>query len=139
MQRGDARGGRGRAGASRVKQFVLRTELRLQPVANLVPAALVLRLFLAPDYFAGVHVLAQNSLVFVRGKGIELLEPDDGKRVRLDLAPRSPQVEIDLAAAQHDARYYGWLDVVGLIDQGVEAAGAEFFEARHGQGMAQQA
>ena len=79
----NARGRRRGAGAPCIEQLVLGTELRLQPMADLVPAALVLRLFLAPDDFARIRVFAQDRFVFVRGKGIELLEADDGNRVRL--------------------------------------------------------
>src|SRR6266436_9070735 len=74
VQSGNTRGRRRRAGASRIEKFVERSQLRLQPVANQVPATLILRLLLAPDDFAGVFVLAQNRLVLVRGKGVELLE-----------------------------------------------------------------
>ena len=50
----------------------------LQAMTNLIPAALILRLFLAPDDLARIRVLADSRLVLLRGKGIQLLDAHDG-------------------------------------------------------------
>ena len=49
-----------------------------QPVADLVPGALVLRLFLAPDDFARLRIAAQHALVCLHRERIELLDAHDG-------------------------------------------------------------
>ncbi len=139
MQGGNARRRRSRPGAAGIQEFMLEFELRLETMADLIPRALILRLFLAPDDLACVRVFAQDRLVFLGRKRIQLLDANDRDRFELRFAPRFQQIEINLAAAKHNARHRGSLDVVDLIDHRLKSAAAELLEPRHGQGMAQQA
>src|SRR5258708_20865512 len=75
VQTGNAGGGRRCPGASGIEKFVEWSQLRLQPMADLVPAALILRLFLAPDDLAGILLLAQDRLLFFRCEGVQFLKP----------------------------------------------------------------
>src|SRR5258708_25685334 len=106
---------------------------------DLITASLILRLLLKPDDLARVRILAQNGLVFLRRKRIQVLDSYDRHRLGLRLAPRFQQVEINLAAAEHDALYLGGPDVVDLIDHRLETVARQFLQTRHGQRMAQQA
>src|SRR5471032_2373267 len=105
---------------------------------DLIPATLVLRLFLAPNYFPRVRIFLQHLLVFVRGERIELLDSHDGHGTALQFASRFEQIEIDLTAAKHHARNGGGFDVVDLVDHRLEAAAGELLEARNRQRMTQQ-
>ncbi len=114
-------------------------ERLLQAVADLVPGALVLRLFLAPHHLAGVRIVAQRRRVVLARERIELLDAHD-RDVAQFLGPaRLEQVEIDLARAEHDAAHLGGRQVVDLVDHLVEEAVRQIVERRHRQLVPQQA
>src|SRR5688572_29954789 len=77
----DVKAGRRRGGAlaSRVAERSVVVERRLQAMADLVPGALVLRLFLAPDDVARLRVAVEYHLVVVRRERVQLLDADDGR------------------------------------------------------------
>src|SRR5277367_490910 len=108
-------------------------------MADLVPAALLLRPFLTPYDRARILILAHDRLVLFGGEGIELLEPHDRGRFDLRLAASSQQIEVHFPAAQHDTRHRRGMDLVDLVDHRPEAAPGELLEARRRERMAQQA
>src|SRR5471030_2017934 len=89
---------------------------------RLVPGALVLRLFLTPDYLRRVRVafhLRHKCLVWER---MELLDADDGRALDIALAPLRHQIVVDLAAAADDAFHRIRVGVLDLANDGVKLA-----------------
>src|SRR5688572_18341056 len=69
-------GGRSRGRrAPCVEQFAFAHQ-RLQPMTDLVPGALVLRLFLAPHHFAQIRIPGEHRLGFGYGERIQPFDPD---------------------------------------------------------------
>ena len=140
MNLADTGGRRRRRRASRVQQLALRAERPIELMADLVPGALVLRLLLTPDDFLRRVVAIEHRLVLFAGKRVELLEPHEGDIVELRCAPCAQQIEIDLAAREHDAPDFLRLsDRVRLVDDILEAAARQLVETGHRQLMPQQA
>ena len=108
-------------------------------MADLVPGALVLRLFLAPDDLARVRVVRERRRVILGRERIELLDAHDRDVARLVGAARLEQVEVDLARAEHDARDVLRRQVVDLVQHALERAPGELVERRHRQLVPQQA
>src|SRR3546814_14589525 len=73
-----------------------------QVVAELVPRALVVRLFLAPDHVGGLAALEFGRQQLARER-VQLLDADQGDVVGFALVHVFEQVVVDLARAQHDA------------------------------------
>ena len=100
----------------------------IEPMADLIPGALVLRLFLTPDDLSGRAVLAQDELIGLRRERIQLLDADQS-HVSQSLSPaRLEQVKIDLAAAEHDAADLLGVQVVDFIDDRGKAALGQIVE-----------
>ena len=118
-------------------QRLLRGQARDQVVADLVPRALVVRLFLAPDHVGGPGVaLELRGQQFAR-EGVQLFDADQCHVVGAALVHVLEQVVVDLARAQHDTLCL--LRVAGGVrDQVLEAAVGQFVQRRHRQLVAQQ-
>ena len=69
-----AGGRRGRTRTARVIEFLLVAGARIEVVADLVPGALVLRLFLAPHHFTHVGISREHRFHLRHGEWIELLD-----------------------------------------------------------------
>src|SRR5690606_27943016 len=75
---GDAGGRRGRMLPAGVQQGLLALlQGAFEPVADLVPRALVLRLFLAPDDLARLRVAPQRGFIRLHRERIQLLDAHD--------------------------------------------------------------
>src|SRR5688572_16805874 len=89
--------------AAGIEQRVILAETGLQPVAYLVPGALVLRLLLAPDDLTRFRIAVEDRLVLLGRERIELFDADQ-RDVRLGIRfAACQQVVINLAAAEYDA------------------------------------
>src|SRR5690606_14452067 len=122
---------RRRTRAAGVVQYLLRRQAGDQVVADLVPRALVVRLFLAPDHVGGLRVaLELRGQQFARER-IQLLDADQRHVVGIALVHVLEQVVVHLARAQHDAP--GLLRIAGGVgDQLLEAALGKLVQRRHG-------
>src|SRR5262249_30623644 len=100
----NAGGGR-RSGCAPRVQYLATLEQLLQAVADLVPRALVLRLLLTPDNLPRVRVPIEDRLVLIAGERIELLDAYERHIANAVLAARLEQIEVDLAAAEHEAAH----------------------------------
>src|SRR4051812_42591036 len=69
--------GRRRGRTAGVEELLLVAHVLPQVVPDLVPRALVLRLFLAPDHFSGVGIALHLGLELLVRERVELLDPDD--------------------------------------------------------------
>ena len=135
----DARGWRRGRATARVQQFLVTFQRILQAVADLVPGALVLRLFLAPDDLARVRVMRERCRVVLGREWIELLDAHDRDVARFVGAPRLEQVEVDLARAEHHARDILGREIVDLVHHALEMPLGQFVERGHRQLVPQQA
>ena len=98
----------------------------LQAMPYLVPRALVLRFFLAPDYFCGIWKAGNNGRKFGNRKWIELLDSNErGIGYVMHLAPFG-QVEIDLAAADNQAACLLWLYRLNFRNDQLESTARKF-------------
>src|SRR5690606_35320149 len=129
---------RGRTGAAGVVQLLAFGQAELQVVLDLVPGALVLRLFLAPDDVGVLAEAGQLGRQQLARERVQLLHADQGDvLVQLLLAALFQQVVVDLARAQHHALALLRLDA-GVRDQVQELAVGQLVQGRHGQLVAQQ-
>src|SRR5262249_58324465 len=122
MDLADAGGGRGRGSAAGIQHRSPPERQLLQAVADLIPGALVLRLFLTPDDLARVGIAVEDRLVLLGRERIELLNADQRNVTQSFLAARLEQIEVHLAAAEHHAPYVGRGELVGLADDAREVA-----------------
>ena len=74
----------------------------LQTMPNLVPRALVLRFFLAPDYLIDVGVFFEKRGKLRNGKWIQLFNSDDRDVSNTMHLACLEQVVVNLAAAEND-------------------------------------
>src|SRR6185503_5777991 len=94
-----------RSFAASIVQRPLLFERRLQAMSDLVPGALVLWLFLAPDDLARLCIALEDRVVVLDRKWIELLDAYNRDVAQLVRAASLEQIEIDLAAAENDAAH----------------------------------
>src|SRR5438034_2243730 len=100
----------------------------LQTMTDLVPGALILRFLLAPHDLARVGVAVEHRLVLIAREGIELLDAHQRHVAQRLLAALLQQIEIHLAAAEHDPLHLLRGHIVDLADHAREAATAEILE-----------
>src|SRR4051794_1384672 len=105
MQCVDTRSRRRRAGPTRVEELLLARQRLLKAMTNLVPRALILRLFLAPDDLFRVSVTACDLRVLLDRERIQLLDAHDRDAGDVLGAPKLGEIEVDLAAAKHDSSH----------------------------------
>ena len=82
-----------------IEQLVILRQPFLQPMTDLVPAALVLRFFLTPYDLACIRILANTRRVFLDWEWIQLFNTNDCDVVQAVTATRIEQIEINLAGA----------------------------------------
>src|SRR6185312_16486637 len=116
----DAGGRRRRRGAAGVQHGPAPERQLLQAMADLVPGALVLWLFLAPDDLACIGIAVENRLVLLGRERVQLLEADQRDVLQTLLAARLEQIEVHLAAAEHHAPHVGSGELVYLADDARE-------------------
>ena len=108
--------------AAGVEKLMLVVERLLHAVANLIPGTLILRLFLTPYDFFRVAVAREHTSILFDRKRIQLLHAYDRDPFEMFVASKFREIEIHFTAAEHDAPNRVLGDLLGLLDQRLEAA-----------------
>ena len=92
---------------------------------DLVPGALVLGFFLAPDVFVHPREAAHHPAEVFLGEGVQLFDADDRHVLQLAAAACLQQVVVDLSGTHHQLRDLRFVERIEFIFHRVEAALAE--------------
>src|SRR5918992_2851040 len=125
-----ATGRRSRSRPAGVMKLLVLAHVLAEVVRALVPRALVLRLFLAPDDFGGLRIAARLHPELLVRERIELLDANDGRVFFLKLGAFGDQVVVDLAAAGDDPPDVFRLERLDLGNHGLERAVGELLYRR---------